>query len=176
MRSSGDCNRYVKQFISHWFQNLYALLFTSSSINSSQEHIQRRRYQKVCHFVPINCGMKLSINWFHPTLYYGCDNLSMLGLKLNHVSKWGPLCYSHSNASTAIPRAYWMRYSVQCFWWLTNYCLSCTLVWMTLHNVLPNEIMRNSEIIISYILSNRVPYCCCLMSLETIWIFPFVDS
>ena len=25
--------------------------------------------------------------WFHPTLYWACDYLSMLGLKLNHVSK-----------------------------------------------------------------------------------------
>ena len=28
--------------------------------------------------------------WFHPTLYWACDYLSMLGLKLNHVSKSGP--------------------------------------------------------------------------------------
>ena len=28
--------------------------------------------------------------YFHPTLYWVCDNLSMLGLKLNHVSKRGP--------------------------------------------------------------------------------------
>ena len=28
--------------------------------------------------------------WFHPTVYNGCDYLSMLGLKLNHVSKRGP--------------------------------------------------------------------------------------
>ena len=27
--------------------------------------------------------------WFHPTLYNGCDYLSMLGLKLIHVSKRG---------------------------------------------------------------------------------------
>ena len=27
---------------------------------------------------------------FHPTLYNGCDYLSMLGLKLNHVSQRGP--------------------------------------------------------------------------------------
>ena len=26
----------------------------------------------------------------HPTLYNGCNYLSMLGLKLNHVSKRGP--------------------------------------------------------------------------------------
>ena len=31
---------------------------------------------------------------FHPTLYNGCNYLSMLGLKLNHVSKRGPLCSS----------------------------------------------------------------------------------
>ena len=28
--------------------------------------------------------------WFHPTHYNGCKYLSMLGLKLNHVSKRGP--------------------------------------------------------------------------------------
>ena len=32
--------------------------------------------------------------WFHPTLYNGCNYLSMLGLKLNHVSKRGPRCPS----------------------------------------------------------------------------------
>ena len=29
---------------------------------------------------------------FHPTFYNGCNYLSMLGLKLNHVSKRGPKC------------------------------------------------------------------------------------
>ena len=28
--------------------------------------------------------------WFHPTLYQACDSLSMLGSKLNHVSKRAP--------------------------------------------------------------------------------------
>ena len=28
---------------------------------------------------------------FHPTLYNGCDDLSMLGLKLIHVSERGPM-------------------------------------------------------------------------------------
>ena len=28
--------------------------------------------------------------YFHPTLYWACDYLSMLGLELNHVSKWSP--------------------------------------------------------------------------------------
>ena len=31
-------------------------------------------------------------NQFHPTLYQACDGLSMLGSKLNHVSKRGPSC------------------------------------------------------------------------------------
>ena len=30
--------------------------------------------------------------WFHPILYNGCNYLSMLGLKLNHVSKRGYWC------------------------------------------------------------------------------------
>ena len=29
---------------------------------------------------------------FHPTLYQACNYLSMLWLKLNHVSKWGHWC------------------------------------------------------------------------------------
>ena len=29
--------------------------------------------------------------WFHPTSYYGCNYLSILGLKLKHVSKAGPI-------------------------------------------------------------------------------------
>ena len=28
-----------------------------------------------------------TVDLFHPTLYYGCNQLSMLGLKLIHVSK-----------------------------------------------------------------------------------------
>ena len=35
----------------------------------------------------------------HPTLYNGCDYLSMLGLKLNHVSKRGPT-WRHKPGST----------------------------------------------------------------------------
>ena len=30
--------------------------------------------------------------WFDPILYNGCNYLSMLGLKLDHVSKRGPWC------------------------------------------------------------------------------------
>ena len=40
---------------------------------------------------------------FHPTLYWSCDYLSVLGLKLNHVSKRGPRC---------ILRPHW--------WWSTR--------------------------------------------------------
>ena len=32
---------------------------------------------------------------FHPTLYNGCNYLSMLGLKLNHVSKRAPSIFGH---------------------------------------------------------------------------------
>ena len=36
-------------------------------------------------------GTSLGMNkWFHPTFYWACDYLSMLGLKLNHISKRGP--------------------------------------------------------------------------------------
>ena len=40
---------------------------------------------------------------FHPTLYWACDYLSMLGLKVNHVSKRGPLVYHMSWK----PRGHW---------------------------------------------------------------------
>ena len=38
-----------------------------------------------------NCWILGMDKWFHPTLYNGCNYLSMLGLKLNHVSKRGPM-------------------------------------------------------------------------------------
>ena len=31
------------------------------------------------------------------TFYWACDYLSMLGFKLNHVSKWGPGNYDKQN-------------------------------------------------------------------------------
>ena len=37
--------------------------------------------------------------YFHPTLYWACDYLSMLGLKLNHVSKRG-----HSRQCYVMPK------------------------------------------------------------------------
>ena len=39
-------------------------------------------------------------NWFHPTCYCGHDHLSMLALKLNHVSKMGP-CQVINKTNTA---------------------------------------------------------------------------
>ena len=41
------------------------------------------------------CTYPLLIEWIdkvHPTLYNGCNYLSMLGLKLDHVSERGPRC------------------------------------------------------------------------------------
>ena len=38
----------------------------------------------------------------HPTLYNGCNNLSMLGLKLKHVSKWDYTCRDTSTKFWAI--------------------------------------------------------------------------
>ena len=37
---------------------------------------------------------------FHLTLYQACDYLSMLGLKLNHVSKRGPWSFKHKIPSS----------------------------------------------------------------------------
>ena len=53
--------------------------------------------------------------WFHPTLYWACDYLSMLGLKLNHVSKRGHKMYhndtwSQINASHTISQIWQMIY------------------------------------------------------------------
>ena len=39
--------------------------------------------------------------YFHPTLYNGCSYLSMLWLKLNHVSKKGPWCHQEQLTSWA---------------------------------------------------------------------------
>ena len=42
--------------------------------------------------------------WFHPTVYNGCNYLSMLGLKLNHVSKRG----SRYNNITCTKSIFWV--------------------------------------------------------------------
>ena len=39
------------------------------------------------------------VRWFHPTLFWACDYLSMLGLKLIHVSKRGH-SYSYSSETS----------------------------------------------------------------------------
>ena len=38
---------------------------------------------------------------FHPILYKVCNYLSMLGLKLNHVSKRGPSIFNKLNLTTS---------------------------------------------------------------------------
>ena len=72
--------------------------------------------------------LKFGINkWFHHTLYNGCNYLTMLGLKSNHVSKMGPL-YHHGIISDQVsiyvfvPKTFGM-----CNWGpviLTCWCLS----------------------------------------------------
>ena len=60
--------------------------------------------------------------WFHPTLYKPCDYLSMLGLKLIHVSKMGPWCvlffllYRQSLADSRdeFPNTWW-RHQMETF-------------------------------------------------------------
>ena len=42
--------------------------------------------------------------WCHPTLYWASDYLSMLGLKLNHASKWAPCHQNSLNQSRNLPR------------------------------------------------------------------------
>ena len=71
------------------------------------------------------CGMKLFVHSqtstvqplkFHPTLYWACGYLSMLGLKLIHVSKRGPygvLCVVHYKAGL-------FSSSVLRWWWVFN--------------------------------------------------------
>ena len=67
---------------------------------------------------------------FHPTLYCACDYLSMLGLKLNHISKrghrtiplvageWLPTCqWSHLNGQHAAHK------STKINWWSNKPCV-----------------------------------------------------
>ena len=51
--------------------------------------------------------------WFHSTLYNGCNYLSMLGLKLNHVSKRGPwwLCVKSPKKVLTWQMSYGVRHS-----------------------------------------------------------------
>ena len=39
---------------------------------------------------------------FHPTFYQACDYLSMLGLKLNHVSKRGHKSFTRLKKASAL--------------------------------------------------------------------------
>ena len=46
---------------------------------------------------------------FLPMLYKGCNYLSMMGLKLNHVSKWGPSYICHQQH--LCPAAFLIQYT-----------------------------------------------------------------
>ena len=55
------------------------------------------------HSYKLSLGMD---EWFHPTVYWACDYLSMLELKLYHVSKRGPSSWSPS-LWRQWPTCYW---------------------------------------------------------------------
>ena len=71
--------------------------------------------------------------WFHPTLYLVCDYLSMLGLKLIHVSKSGPRWSSQLQLITI---NWLMHYEIQWLWcehmkidiWLIRYQILFTSI------------------------------------------------
>ena len=52
-------------------------------------------------------GASLEMNkWFHPTLYWTCDYLSMLELKLIHVKKNGPGVFIHITIQSIAHKLY----------------------------------------------------------------------
>ena len=80
-----------------------------------REYIPSNMWNKITYpFINFSgCTFSLGMDkWFHPTLYWACDYLSMLGLKLHHVSKmargWGDVCGYFLNMSMI------NRYSIQC--------------------------------------------------------------
>ena len=52
------------------------------------------------------CTVEVWQVW-QPTLYLVCNNLSMLGFKLIHVSKWGPWSLSSCGVCVSASHAHW---------------------------------------------------------------------
>ena len=61
-------------------------------------------------------------NQFNPPLYNGRDYLSMLGLKLNHVSKRGPGRLRHISEAIKYLRAYCLKQATE--WYISNHVFS----------------------------------------------------
>ena len=96
----------------------------------------------------VQCGLKLLsifrrlFRWslrmdkkFHPTLYNGCNYLSMLGLKLTHASKIGLMAYGQGWALKLLSvhlyptrgRSFWRNFFIIKGCWC--YSLKCCSVW-----------------------------------------------
>ena len=63
----------------------------------------------------VKFSLSLGMDTFHPTLYDGCDYLSMLGFELNHISKEGS-CLLWALSDLEISRLHYL--------WVTCYCCS----------------------------------------------------
>ena len=82
--------------------------------------------------------------WFHPTLYQACNYLSMLGLKLNHVSKRGHTSWTRQliflpdfkdclGISQVTLLRIMGRYYLRCTWSLDNFRINHSLYWALIH-------------------------------------------
>ena len=92
---------------------------------------------------------------FHPTFYNGCNYLSMLGLKLNHVIKRGPRRYE----TTAISLWFiftWYYFILNAFSRSQIFTLSCfqpdNFFDKTLQIIMYKEVIENSlSCIVTYV-------------------------
>ena len=101
---------------------------------------------------------------FHPTLYQVCEYLSMLGLKLIHVSKRGQWSYASSlqDLGTSEGESYhllwlWLQNKqvpftyVMVSWTLIppvlmfGWCMKNDSVWLTVHRLQPGMISSTSD-------------------------------
>ena len=71
--------------------------------------------------------------WFHPKLCWTCDYLSMLGLKLNHVSKRGPEV-SMSTISLLINKYQHLELSIIHYGFLCLKCQYCSAMLFQYNN------------------------------------------
>ena len=71
---------------------------------------------------------------FHPTLYWACDYLSMLVLKLIRVSKRGPWWYNHNKTQQNLVHILWdILFYFDCLFWLMCFNIFYTDGTYTIH-------------------------------------------
>ena len=99
--------------------------------------------------------------WFHPTHHNGCNYLSLLGLKLIHVSKRGPWRHHVSQVATgfvrvrnSLKKSSWWRHQMETFSALLALCAGNSPVTGEFPTQRP--VTRNFDVFFDLLLSKRL--------------------